>query len=468
MHSYLFKICSSFLLLLYGIVIGILIPKYVGASKYGDFSYVVAAINLLVQVFLLEINSAYLNSGSKRRVDTVSYFFYLFFVSALVVFLVALSVNVPTLYARVWGVIDADIIYFSAALAFLMFFQVRVTEYADLTGIVRRNESLKLLSRLVIVVVVVWLVWSELLTLKNYLLCAIVVNIAYILWLFLAKTARHDFEGVVRLPDIMGTIHQFLVFSRYLVPVSIFTGVNAFLGKYFLQSDSGSIEQGYYAVGMGLSILPVAMITSLSTLITKEMFDLQNIARVYQFWYRTISFFHFVWFSVLFVFSDQIILRLVGEDFLGASSCLKVIAFFSFLHTSSTLNRCVLVAYGKKKMYSAVNIISLILGVAALFVYATYFSIDAYSLSLIVTSVFFVRVYVVKMFYVYSLRVFSWGDIVVGLSVYSLIFSLAWLVSGLGFMLFSSIGILALLLIPVFYLYVFLYCFKNKDILLSG
>ena len=84
-----FKIISTGLNFLISIAIGILVPRAIGPSSYGDFSYIISTYGFLFQLLMLSSSVAYvyfLSHGKYKTEDiNILYFLFLLIISILVV-----------------------------------------------------------------------------------------------------------------------------------------------------------------------------------------------------------------------------------------------------------------------------------------------------------------------------------------------------------------------------------------------
>jgi len=460
MHNYILKLLSAMSVLGYSIFIGVVLPNQIGVIAFGEYSYVIATITFFLQLLLLETNASFMGLYKSNNNISKAYFYFIIIISFIIALSVFISVKIPIINSSLWFGIDSNLVIFIAILATLIFVQTRITEYTDFIGRVAWNEIVKLLSKIILVTVLLFLVYYSFLDLISFLYVAIFINILYVL-LFLRKFVAVSRENVVDVKEAVSSIFQLLFYSRFLIPIAIFTAVNTYLGKFILQNNTGSKEQGFYAVALSLSLIPISILTSFSGLITKKMIDAGEIEKVYLFWHRIFSFFHFFWFSFIFLFADRIILTIYDESYLGAKNSLVVLSFFSFIHTNSILNRCLLISYGKSKLYSQVNNISIFISMLCLIIYDSYYEINAFSLALIVTVFFFLRVVLMKLLYSRYLQIFTMKYFIQTFVMYGAIFCSVYIIQCQIGNFWLAISVMSF--VSLLFSYVFLY----KSTLLS-
>lgn len=382
------------------IVVSIIVPRAIGPSDYGDFSYIVTTYTFLIQLFIFTSNLAYIYflSHEKYLEEDINtfYFIFLFITSAVVVAVGLVAANTELGLKYLWnGLDDKYLLYLGMLFGLLASLQQRLIEFSDSTSQTVQSEKLKLISKFLLVLSVAGLIFFSVFDLPNYFLLSI---LSYLFFIYLfANSIKFSF-GKIKKGVMIDISYSFYQYLKPLIGFTLVAATYSYMGKYVLQSSSGSIEQGYYNFAYQLAMIPVMFISSIMAIYLSEMTKkfqageievvknifLDNVFRIYAI-HAFISFF-------IVVNAEEIILLVVGKSFLGATAALQALSIFSLLHALGMLSGNIFFSSGRNRQYSIIN--SIIMGAGIVYLSYILFdsNINAVGLALIMTGFYLLRV----------------------------------------------------------------------------
>lgn len=397
-----FKVFSTGLNFLISIAIGILVPRAIGPAAYGDFSYIIATYGFLFQFLMFSSSSAYVYflSHDKYKTEDVNifYFLFLFFISMLVVMIGIISTNTEFGMIFLWnGFNENYLLYLGLMFAVFLNLQDVLIAYSDSTGQTIESEKIKLFSKFLMVFIIIFLIYQDNLDIYSYFLLWILNFVLFFILFFKFISFKFSAVNKVQFLDIFNDSY---IYIRPLIIFTFIASVYAYLGKYVLQSSSGSIEQGYYNFAYQLAFIPVTFISAIMVIYMSEMTKkfknndiegvkeifLKNIFKIYAV-HAFISFF-------MLINAKEIILLTVGIEYLDALGALQALSVFSLLHTFGTLSRNIFLSSARTKQYSVINSVSMIIGIIYLLYILNTSILTSSHLAIIMAVFYFIRVFI--------------------------------------------------------------------------
>ena len=397
-----FKIISTGLNFFISIAIGILVPRAIGPSAYGDFSYIISTYGFLFQLLMLSSSAAYIYflSHGKYKTEDVNIFYFLFLliISTLVVLIGMITVNTEFGIQYLWnGLNESYLLYLGLLFAVFLNLQDVLIAFSDSTGQTIQSEKIKLLSRFLMVFIIIFLIYQDNLDIYSYFLLLILNFVLFFVLFFKFISFKFSTINKVQFLDMFYDVY---IYIRPLIIFTFIASIYAYLGKYVLQSTSGSIEQGYYNFAYQLALIPVTFISAIMVIYMSEMTKkfkkndiegvkelfLTNIFKIYAV-HAFISFF-------MLINAKEIILLTVGIEYVDATGALQGLTTFSLLHTFGTLSRNIFLSSARTKQYSVINSISMIIGIIYLLFILKTSILTSSHLAIIMALFYFIRVFI--------------------------------------------------------------------------
>jgi O-antigen/teichoic acid export membrane protein len=396
----IFKVITTSLILLLSIVIGILVPRVIGPVNYGELNYVISTYGFLFQLTMLSAGVAYVFflSGNKYNNEEVNslYFSFIFIVSILVVFIGMMSISSELGIMYLWnGLENKYLLYLGLIFGMFANIQQRLLEYSDSTGQTIQAEKIKLLSKVLIVITIILLVFFETLDVYLYLMLSILGLILFIALFF--KYISISFSKISTSKSKI-IINDFYVYLRPLAIFTLISSVYSYIGKYTLQASSGSLEQGLYNFALQFSLIPVAIVISIATIYMSEIKkkhennDINGVRKLYIYGITRVYALHAIVSIFIILNAKAIITLTVGNEYIGAVESLQVLSIFSLLHTFGIFSSQLFFGSDRNRQYSVINSSVMALGVL-FFIYILLFkTINSIELSILTVSFYMLRV----------------------------------------------------------------------------
>lgn len=382
------------------IVIGVLVPRAIGPTSYGEFNYIISTYTFLFQFLMFTSSTAYVYflSSGKHKIEDVNTF-YVIFLSAISFFIFifgCLSINSELGMKYLWNELgDHYLLYLGLIFGIFTNLQQRLIEFSDSTSQTVISEKLKLASRFLMIISVIAFVFLNKLNIYWFFILSIYNFLLFFILFFRYINFKISFVTTAKLKIIF---NDFYIYLKPLVVFTFISAIYSYLGKYTLQFSSGSVEQGYYNFAYQLALIPVTFISSIMAIYMSEMTkrfqlnDLEGVKNIFANNIFKIYAMHALIAFFMFINAESIILLTVGSDFLGATGALKFLSIFSLLHTFGMLSGNLFFSCGRNKQYSIINSSTMILGVIYLNYLLFYSSLDAQRLALVMTVFYMLRV----------------------------------------------------------------------------
>ena len=350
------------------------IARILGPDKYGDFNFLLGSFTSLITLLDMATSSAFYTFISKKKRGAIFFALYGFWLMFQMFFMLSLIKFMPeSVKNSIWvGQEDQLVIiafFASFSMRKLWQFSTQLGESErDNIRIQIRNLTLILFYGLAIVI----FGYFEKLSIQGLLVlngCLyLFFSVAYIVKIFNINLL--DNQATEKPKEI------FLEFKNFCYPLLPYTIVGffySFLDLWLLQIFGGSIEQGYYAVGLRFSSIILIVTTSITQIFWKEISDLiekkedLKVAILYE---KTSQIF-FVTSMILSAFlianTNEIILVTLGENFEPAIIPTSLMFFYSVHQSWGNLTGTMLLSTENTKMLSKIGIYHMVLSMFFLY-----------------------------------------------------------------------------------------------------
>lgn len=341
---------------------GLLIARALGASRYGDLSFLLgsfAAMNLLLDA---GSTPAFYTFISERRRPPVFFAFYLtwtlgvqFFGSMLILLLAP-----QRAVSAVWlGQSRADILLAfcaSFAVSQLWMFVSQMGEAARKTVVIQAIT----VSQAVVHLVLVAAFWKAgLLSVRTVLilqfaemaLIAAVVGPRVLRWNLLE-------DGSVRLREV---VRAFVDYCRPLVLLSIIGFAYTFADRWMLQRFGGAQQQGFFSIGQQFSAIGLLATSAVLNVFWKEVAEARarndgaRLRMLYQMVRRAVYLVGAWTAALLIPYSREILRFTAGEAYSAAWLPLALLFLFSVHQSLGQVQGAFFKAMGETKAYTLIG-----------------------------------------------------------------------------------------------------------------
>lgn len=402
------KVIATLLNIIVSFIIGIIVPREIGPISYGEYNYIIATFAFLFQFFILNSNTGYIFFLSNNKYKTAElnfiYYTYIFLVFLIILAITFFSINTELGTRLLWSNLENKyLIFLGLIFGILTFLQQRFIEFADCKNDILRSEKLKIVSRVLLVITIVFAISLNYFNLKIFFILSITSLSIYTLSFFIYITSFKI--NLISLSKLIIIIKEFYSYLKPLIVFSLVSSLYAYLGRYVLQTSSGSLEQGYYSFSFQLSLIPMTFIYSLMTIYLNEMtkkFEQNDLKGVKKIFVNNIYIIYTIYsFLTLFLFinAKEVILITVGIQYLPALPTLQILLIFSLLQTFGLLNSNIYYSTKRNKEFSIINSFVMTIGIFLL-LYILFFknTLTAIGLATIMCTFYFIRISI-QLFY---------------------------------------------------------------------
>ena len=369
-----FKLGSNLVGLIVGLISIGMVPRALGPSNYGVFGFLTFFFARVVQFLKLGTSAAYFTKISTRPKEKELIGFYVYFISWLIimVFVGIAGVFVIDLNNLVWPEQELKYIIAAAIFATLTFISNFIHDTNDAFGHTVINEVFYVIKSILGTGLVLILYFTGRLTLTSYFL----IHYLQLIFIILAGTKiLYSFRVSVFSywkSAWKKVRHYGAEFYTYSQPL-FFNGLVVFLveigDRWLLQYFGGSVQQGYYSFALKLGAICFLFTSSMVPLFTRELsqsYGDKDIGRMRELFDRIIpSFFSIATYFAVFISvnSKEIILLLGGEQYIGASGIVSILAFYPIYQTYGQLNGSLLLATAKSKQIRNIGVSTALFGI---------------------------------------------------------------------------------------------------------
>ena len=375
--QYFFKLLTSILALVAGIISIAIVPGSLGAAAYGKFEFITNNMLFLFGIVSLSVPIAYYNWVSRKNIHQTTVatglvIGWTFFNIALLVagIVITLFLNWSEM---IWPEIPKYLLWSGLAFASFTSFQQLFSYLSDATHLTVTLEKIKITQSIFKVGTVFALLFLGFLNLKYFIFSQILILLITSLLIVKLLINRKVLTLSILRRDTYSSelIIEFRSFVvKYVSPLLIFSIIAIFINyfdRWFLQYISGSIEQGFYGVAQKMGTLSLLFTTAMSPIIIREFassFESKDLKRMQKL-FNYIK--YFLLFSAIIgaflcVQSENIIRLMGNPEFLDAIIPISIMVIFPIHQTLGQLSGSYTLAIGKTGLYGKISLISTILG----------------------------------------------------------------------------------------------------------
>lgn len=405
------------------IIIGIIIAKVVGAENLGLITIGQSFVQLLAFFSLLGMDRGLLkyvaaNLGNKDKTNIkkiVKFTILTSFTTTLIIMILYFNfyeILNKILYPNIPNISNI-IFYFVIFLPVLVLINIFK---GSLNGMQRPQygriqQKLIFPSVRIILLILFVSFFSKLTSLLWATLISLTISALFMLLMISKEIKRpvdiqNNFSNVIKYKD-------FIYFSLPLILIPLFDlathSIDTLIVSHYLNAASTGVYSIVRRFGFFVA-LPLSLFTAMIGATASKMFTLNQVEefkKIYQFSTKWIVFFSSIIFSILFIYSNEILIFL-GKDFVMGSLPLKIFIFSQLINAMVGPTGSTLLMTNKKNIFIMNSLLSVILGLGSSFYLIPHYGLigAAISISLAFSLVNILCVYVViKNFKIYPMKV---------------------------------------------------------------
>lgn len=365
---------ANILRALLAFVSGLMIARALGASNYGDLSFLLGSFAAISQLLDLGTSSAFYTFISQRprsRSFAMLYMGWILLQFGLTIVVIGLLLP-QTVVDKVWLGHQRSAVLLAFASSFLMTqlwgMVSQLGEATRKTLIVQIAAVVQAIAHVVLIGIAIRRGWLTIpvvlwLLVAEYLLLAIVLG-PQLLQANVAASSEHG-------DSVRTIIKSFTVYCAPLVIYGWFGFLYTFADRWLLQKFGGSQQQGFYAIGQQVANISLIATTSILKVFWKEIAearerkDAQRVQRLFVSVSRSLYFVG-AGISCLFIpYSREILLWALGPGYEGAWLCLTIMFLYPIHQALGQIQGTFFYASEETKVYSKIGLLTMAVSIPA-------------------------------------------------------------------------------------------------------
>lgn len=354
-RRYFFKIGSNVVAILSGICISAIVPRALGVSRFGDFSFANNVITQILTFLDMRTSTCFYVKLSQRREDRKLITFYSIYTIAafLILFGLVAVLTIPSYKQLLFETIDSRIIWFALFLVCVKWLVDVLIRVADAHGVTQTVESIKMLMYLVSAGVLVALFYFNVIDINVFYLHQI-ATFGLLMFLIFSFLNREKVGLSLKLSmnysDFKSYGKEFFTYSFPLAFYLTTTLITEIFDRYILQYYGGSYQQGLYGFSFAMASMMILFVTAMVPLFTRELsiaFVENNIELASNLYRKYVPILYVVvayFCCFLFVNANDVLLLFGGKEYKEAVDPLRILLLYPLASTYSNLNGSVVYA----------------------------------------------------------------------------------------------------------------------------
>ncbi len=362
---YAFTFISQSIQLLLSFVTAGIVPKVLGPSDFGNYSFILntastfrGLTDLGSKISFFTLSSKSEKTGSLTKLYSTLLILQLFIGIAVV----GLS-HVFGVQEWIWPHLSVRLIFWVTVLEWVIGISLTLKQLGDSKGLTIRSQSISLAAAFLTALGLVCLYATHLLNLKTYvglLYATSLLSTAGLAVYLLRMHGERTWKGP------LFPLSQFTPYwSTYAKPLALYAIYGTaftYLDSYLIQLLYGSKEQGFLAVATRFSSFVLIFTSSALSIYWREIthhIGAHNVATASYIYLRfnRLLFFLTTMLSFWLFFNAQTIIRVfAGEAYLKAVPVLQIMAFYPLQQTFGQLSSLVFFAAERNTQYRMLNV----------------------------------------------------------------------------------------------------------------
>jgi O-antigen/teichoic acid export membrane protein len=354
-QRYFYKLSSNVISIFAGVFTSAIVPRALGVSSYGDFSFVNNVITQILSFLDMRASTCFYVKLSQRQSESKIITFYGIYTILVFVLLLIIITTLTFPFSRqyLFESIDTRIIWFSFFFVGIKWVADIFIKISDAYGTTKTVEKIKMINQVLGVFILAALYYFKLININIFYLHQIVM-FSLLVFLLCSFFKKNKYE--VPLIKSMGKAtfrnyaKEFILYSSPLAFYLVASLITEIFDRYILQHYGGSYQQGLYGFSFSMSSMTILFVTSMVPLFTRELSialstnDVGMAASLYRKYVPTLYVISAYFCCFLFVNADSVIMLLGGEQYKESLIPLKVMLLYPLVSTYSGLNSSVIYA----------------------------------------------------------------------------------------------------------------------------
>ena len=346
---YFFKLLTNLLGSAVGIITQAIVPRALGPSSYGNFSFLTSFFWQVIGFLNLNSSTAFYTKLSQRQQDKglISFYFYVTLVIGFAMVALIAACYLIGIDQLIWPEQIGIFVVMAAIFSFLQLYNNTLIQVSDAYGLTTKSEVLNMIQRVLGLLIIVFLFWVNGLTLLSYFIFQLFMSI--IIFVFLCMMIQRYKSPLIahwRLnkDQLKAYIKEFASFCLPLVIFSFFAIAEQMLDRWFLQKFSGSTQQGFYSLAYQTGAICFLFVSAMIPLIMREYAisfaknDIENMRQLFSKYSKMLFAIAAFFGCFLAVEAKNVMLIFGGQAFTGAILPITIMCFYPIHQTYGQMN----------------------------------------------------------------------------------------------------------------------------------
>jgi O-antigen/teichoic acid export membrane protein len=372
---YLYKLFTNLSSLAINLVTQAIIPRGLGPRAYGDFNFLTNFFTQVIGFLDMGTSIGFYTKLCQRPKESPLIKFYVLFIGAVAVvtYLFVTGTHIALAYPRIWPGQQLTYVYMAAAFAMVAWVLQILEKISDASGLTVSSEKAKVIQKLVGLLLILILFVGDRLTLTNFFYYNYFIMLALggaFAWIIMYRA--EPFKASPPVPPAPGMRQYAQEFYHFSHPLFVYSLVGLLTGlfdRWYLQSQGGSIEQGYFGLAYQIGAVCFLFSGAMTPLLTRELsiaFSQKDLTKMAHLFQRHVPLLYSVvaFFSCFIVAQAQKVVYLfAGASFKEGVAALAVMALYPIHQTYGQLSGSVFYATNQTGLYRNIGVIFMLLGV---------------------------------------------------------------------------------------------------------
>lgn len=409
---YFYKLSSNFVTILAGIFTSAIVPKALGVTAFGEFSFTNNVITQILSFLDMRASTCFYVKLSQRQNESRIITFYGIY--TILVFIILFTIVglllIPSSRQLLFEGIDRRVVVFSVLFVTVKWIADIFVKISDAYGSTVVVERIKIINQFLGVSVLVLLFYFDVINIHIFYVHQILMfSLLTILIYSFFRKRNYKVPLIAKLEPAVFKKYasEFYVYSAPLAFYLTTTLITEVFDRYILQHFGGSYEQGLYGFSFSMSNMTILFVTAMMPLFTRELSiafaenDRSLATSLYRKYVPILYIISAYFCCFLFVNAQSIIIIFGGLQYREALVPLKLMLLYPLISTYSNLNSSVIYAKSSTSFIKKITMIVSPIGMitAYILISSSFLDLGATGLAIKVVAIEYVAT-IVMFFYI--------------------------------------------------------------------
>ncbi len=377
-NRYLITLSSNIIRAILNFIVSISVARYLMPEAYGNYQYILAILTAVLIFINMGSENAYFTFISQRLQSFRFHLFY--FVWQFLQLCMALCLIVllsDDLYQVLFKDLEKSLILIAlVAVYFISNVQNTINHIIESIRMTYYSQIMSIVVALFHLVIILCFIYFDNLTIETIFKILFVEYLFYSIVMFFLMRRFQVFSDDTF--DLKLVFKSFYTYTKPLFFLSLGVFISTFIDRWLIQTYIGGEGQAFFSISIQFSALIILVTSSVLKIFRKEIAesleekDLEKTKKYFEVVSKNLFIFTTLVSSILFFFSEEILIYFYTDVYLGASLVFKLMMLYPILQSMGQLYSSFSFASSQTRLYTNISYFTLTLGI----VLALYFLSD--------------------------------------------------------------------------------------------